>query len=876
MKFRSIVLSFVIFLMGAAPALALEPVTLHWVDQTAPAASLGSAFGVPFSPGDVKKADAFSITAGDVVLPLQSWPLAYWPDGSIKWEGFAVPASNAKTFTLTVGQTQLPAMPVQVNEDAQAVTITTGGATWRIPRSGSQFVESISMNNHPVAAAGTLVALEEDRSQAGQHITREIDFASRINAVTVEQRGPVRAVVKIEGVHANADRAWLAFTLRLYFYEGNASVKLVHSFIFDGDQEKDFIKGLGVRFNVPLREAPYNRHVRFAGDEGLFEEPVQPIVGRRVGPQAAMGEVQGQPLINPQNANLIEQMAIWDSYKLTQLSPDGYEIDKQTNPQSAPIRSLAGRRSRGTVFLGDTRGGLAMGLKNFWQMYPTSMEISGASTSNGQVTMWLWSPDAPAMDMRHYDTKEHGLDAAYEDITPGYSTATGIARTHEILLTPFASVPAAAQLNGLANATMKTPQLVCTPQYYHDRHAFGVWSLPDRSTPAKKTIEDALDAALAFYQGQVEARQWYSFWDYGDFMHSYDESRHEWRYDIGGYAWSNTELMPDMWLWYSFLRSGRADIFRMAEAMTRETQEVDVYHTGPMKGLGSRHNVRHWGDGAKELRVSEAALKRFYYYLTTDERTGDLMNEVIDADQALLTVDPLRKLPGIAEDKAHPTHLRAGPDWFALCSDWLTAWERTGDPKYLAYVKTGIESFYAMPKKLFNGENYGYDPATKKIYPLTGTVGVPHLAALMGGPEMWMEFTPVINDPHWTEMWMQYCQFLQAPRDELQAALGGNISSDRLGFSFAKMTGYAAKFSDDPALRQKLAERAWSEFLGRSGYAGVTARFTPRMVLPPIVPIPVQELPTTGTGSLTNETSQWSLNAIELLDLVGDKMPQPN
>ena len=40
----------------------------------------------------------------------------------------------------------------------------------------------------------------------------------------------------------------------------------------------------------------------------------------------------------------------------------------------------------------------------------------------------------------------------------------------------------------------------------------------------------------------------------------------------------NTELASNMWLWYNFLRTGRADIWRMAEAMTRHTAEVDVYH----------------------------------------------------------------------------------------------------------------------------------------------------------------------------------------------------------------------------------------------------------------------------------------------------------
>ena len=94
-----------------------------------------------------------------------------------------------------------------------------------------------------------------------------------------------------------------------------------------------------------------------------------------------------------------------------------------------------------------------------------------------------------------------------------------------------------------------------------------------------------------------------------------------------------------MWLWYNFLRTGRMDIWRMAEAMTRHTGEVDVYHIGPNAGLGSRHNVSHWGCRAKEARISQAAWNRFYYYLTTDERCGDLMTEVKDADHKLYDLD---------------------------------------------------------------------------------------------------------------------------------------------------------------------------------------------------------------------------------------------
>ena len=69
---------------------------------------------------------------------------------------------------------------------------------------------------------------------------------------------------------------------------------------------------------------------------------------------------------------------------------------------------------------------------------------------------------------------------------------------------------------------------------------FGIWSLPDRSTPAKRSLEDQLDAAFALYHKEVEQRHWYGFWNYGDVMHQHDGPRHMWRYDIGGFAWDNT------------------------------------------------------------------------------------------------------------------------------------------------------------------------------------------------------------------------------------------------------------------------------------------------------------------------------------------------
>ena len=111
-------------------------------------------------------------------------------------------------------------------------------------------------------------------------------------------------------------------------------------------------------------------------------------------------------------------------------------------------------------------------------------------------------------------------------------------------------------------------------------------SLPSQTAPQHAALEKQLDWMFDFYRGQQDQRSWYGFWNYGDVMHTYDFDRHEWRYDVGGFAWDNSELATDVWLWMYFLRSGRADAFRFAEAMTRHTGEVDVHHLGKLRAAG--------------------------------------------------------------------------------------------------------------------------------------------------------------------------------------------------------------------------------------------------------------------------------------------------
>jgi hypothetical protein len=123
-----------------------------------------------------------------------------------------------------------------------------------------------------------------------------------------------------------------------------------------------------------------------------------------------------------------------------------------------------------------------------------------------------------------------------------------------------------------------------------------------------------------------------------------------------------------------------------------------------------------------------------------------------------------------------------------------------------------------------------------------------------------MEITPLIDLPEWNDAWLNYCQYLQAPRDEQRAAIGGVVNSGQ-GRDFSKMTGWAAWKLNDT----KLADRAWEHFFSFAR----RAPFDSVRIDNADVPSPITEIPNVST----NSTAQWSLNAIELLELVGKNVP---
>ncbi len=567
----------------------------------------------------------------------------------------------------------------------------------------------------------------------------------------------------------------------------------------------------------------------------------------------------------------LKYVPLWGDYTLSQLTADGFAIRKRTKAGHGWIDAAAGRRSNGLAYVGGVSGGLSVGVRDFWQKHPAQLDIRGANTERAELTAWLWAPDAQPMDLRFYhdgmgmkthDEEVDAMNITYEDYEKGFGTPSGVARTSELMLWVHAATPTRETAALLGNVTATPPQPTPRPEDLYAAGVFGLWALPDRTTPQKAAIEDRNEALIRHYINQVDERHWYGFWNYGDVMHTYDDDRQVWRYDIGGYAWDNSELSPDLWLWYSFLRTGNASTFRLAEAMTRHTGEVDVHHIGRFQGLGSRHNVQHWGCSAKQMRISNAAYRRFYYFLTADERTGDLLTETVDAAESFLRLDPLRK---VRENTLPPARRDAvsvgfGTDWGAYSAALITEWERTGNPQARAKLEASMRTIAAQPRGFFTGSGFMNIDTAAFALSTSKRITVSHLSAVFGLPEMCAEALDLLPIPEFEKAWLEYCRLYNAPAEEQVAALGEKLRGTSLRQGHSRLTAYAAVRLGDKAL----LKRAWSEFSDRTGSRGEELDNGPLTILH--IKGPLSLNPVTHAVALsTNDSAQWGLAALQVM-----------
>lgn len=186
---------------------------------------------------------------------VQSEPSAYWPDGSIKWTKHAAVfgGQEHQSFAVQKGESPQPTEVLRINESEHDIQVNTGTLVCAIHKTGSDFIQSLQINGKPIAAGGRLVAIRETRKEtAAETVLFRETSVSLIKRAAIEKSGPVKAVIKIEGVHIlqKTNEEWLPFVARLTFYTGLSEIGIVHTQLIDRNGKQEFIRGLGIVFDL--------------------------------------------------------------------------------------------------------------------------------------------------------------------------------------------------------------------------------------------------------------------------------------------------------------------------------------------------------------------------------------------------------------------------------------------------------------------------------------------------------------------------------------------------------------------------------------------------------------------------------------------------
>ena len=585
--------------------------------------------GVPFRQGALADGRGMTLwTPGGQAVPLQTDVLARWPDGSVRWLliDFQVElaAGEKQNFVLrdARGAVSPPVeAPVRVMTAVDRTTIETGPLRLELTRDGFDPLGAVWLDRN---GDGRFSADERVTRGGGLFVRgpdgRRFEAAGEPAEIVVEEAGPLRACVRVTGRHAAVDGKMYRYVVRLHTFRGQRFVRVFHTFINDEQGSvMSSIKELGVT-------------VRLATEAGIEE-------GAVLGGQAP------------------------GAGRIFQIDESHFEFNGRA----------AGARAPGWAQVAGTNAGFAVGVREFWQQWPKSIEARG-----GAVTLGL----CPDFSAGPYDGKplveENKL---YYALRRGVHTfKVGLAKTHEFWGNFFAG-PAGTESLARFFRAMEEPLLAtCEPGYVAATRAAGEFPAAD---PGRYFGYDAwLDRALAGHLQRREQVREYGLLNYGDW------------YGEREVNWGNLEYDLQRGMFVQYLRTGDRRFFLRGAQAARHHIDVDVVHAvnpqlknpfglPPKVGEIWLHSLNHTGGYYANAPLPVESTYQMghsanyghvwisgdldYYYLTGDRRAREVALQVAD----LMTTAMTAKVG---------THIRT-LGWPTILV--LAAYEATGEAKYL-------------------------------------------------------------------------------------------------------------------------------------------------------------------------------------------------
>jgi len=595
--------------------------------------------GVPLAQGELRSDRRTALyDAEGQEVPLQTEVLSRWPDGSVRWLllDFQVDLATDESQQLALrygpqvrrSTEAQPPLVISAGSHTHRITPVLDPGPIRIILSADRFrlLDAIWFDDNGDGQFADSERVTGDQSTGivlvgsdGTRYRADLSLATW----TIEQHGPLRACVRIDGRHRAEDGSTMfRYIVRLHVFRGQPFFKFDYTFVNDHQDS------LMATF-----------------------DSIELV--------CSTNDSSDQSIVNSQTTT--------ESSRLFQFDDQQFEVDGKTSSGRAP----------GWAAIGTPTVGMAMGVREFWQNWPKSLEVKP-----GELRIGL----CPEFPKGQYDGRPLLEEAKhYYYLRDGvYTLKIGAARTHQMWATLFSGEPKSDQLASFFRATEQPLLAQCSPEYVCSTGVLG------NSPPADPTryhgYDGWLDVMFQKHLDDQENLRENGMLNFGDW---YDEKK------FGG-GWGNQEYDTSHNFFVQYLRTGDRRYFDRARQGAEHLMDVDVlhainphirgldHHGQPQPGQVWKHVVGHTGgyyEGA-DLKApiwdQRGVLHDWghvwigglahCYQLTGDRRALDVARLVADR---------------VASECPTPysNHIR---DVGWPLNLVMTAYELTGDEKYLA------------------------------------------------------------------------------------------------------------------------------------------------------------------------------------------------
>jgi len=496
--------------------------------------------GVPIAEGAAPEDSVFVLRdeQGNAVS-LQTSVLANWKDGSVRWlllDFQSKPPANAKlNYALSWGENAQPKEPDVVVSQNSANPI------------------SLESNNVTVSLVDSVLLNISDRFDVIFSLT---DAKGQVcNAVVesseVETIGKLRSTLSLLGsFRSSTGQRTFQFRLRASVYAGLSMIRLEPLILVDAD--KNIIQRL-----CELK---------------LTFKPRHHINSARI-----CGSPQGDILQGP----------VTSAARLFQYDDQNYMLQGAEG---------SGSKAPGWAEISDGQGDVAVALRDFWQQWPKSLEVSQEELSVGLF---------PAFQEGDYTNMEPWYKYQYLFDGNCYQLRTGQARRWDIWL----------HLNGDGKSLAKMANAPLIPAANPAQAiATGVW---DEIAPSgiPEMVEYDLWAENLFnaYCNSIEAQRDYGAMNWGDWFGERQVN------------WGNHEYDTTNQILIQFARTADPKYFYVADIAARHSSEVDTIHHvnndladyfggsrsyPPRPGMVHQHTVGHVSGFYPAERIREIFVEK--------------------------------------------------------------------------------------------------------------------------------------------------------------------------------------------------------------------------------------------------------------------------